>query len=121
MNNNKNTTGDNTKHATNNQLRHIASTAMQSACKITPRPFQLDVITHTTSMWCKPNVPQVTLLVQQTGSGKSSVCQTIGMIDAGIVLFVETTISLRADQVKKIKQASLSYVGPANVFQLDVI
>ena len=66
-------------------------------------------------------MPQVTLLVQRTGSGKSSVHQTIGMIDAGVTLVIETTISLGADQVKKIKQASLSSFGPANAFQLDVI
>ena len=43
------------------------------------------------------------------------------MIDEGVVLVIETTISLGDDQAKNMNQASVSSFGSANAFKLDVI
>ena len=71
-------------------------------------------------MRCKPKNPECTLLVQRAGAGKSSIYQTIGVVDAGIVLIIENTLSLGADQATKIREASSDY-GSVNAFQLDSI
>mmetsp|Transcript_22029 Transcript_22029/g.30966 ORF Transcript_22029/g.30966 Transcript_22029/m.30966 type:complete len:147 (+) Transcript_22029:499-939(+) len=71
-------------------------------------------------MKCHPQVPQACLLVATTGGGKSSVYQSIGAVDGGISLIIETTILLGADQSTKVKSAS-SQSGPVEAFQLDTI
>ena len=86
--------------------------AMESVWQRTPHPFQLKVISHVISMRCKPNQPAATLLVQRTGAGKSSTYQTIGVIHTGIVLVIETTLSLGADQATKIRNASSAFGSP---------
>jgi len=117
---NNESNNNNNKTVTMEQFDSIASKAMQSVWNRTPYPFQCKVISHVISMRCKPKRPEVTLLVQRTGSGKSSIYQTIGVIDGGIVLVVENTLSLGADQATKIRQASSQY-GTVNAFQLDSI
>ena len=98
----------------------IASEAMTSVWNKTPRPFQKDVIARIMSMHCGTNYPQASLLVQPTGCGKSSVYQTIGAIDGGVVLILETTLSLGADQAQKIESIS-SQTGSIKAYQLDGI
>lgn len=46
------------------------------------------------------------LLIQGTGSGESSVPQTIGVIDGGATIIIEDTLSLYANQISKIDAAS---------------
>ena len=58
------------------------------------------------------------LLVQGTGGGKSAVPQTVGIVDGGVTLIIENTLSLGADQEYRIIEASKS-VGPMESFQLD--
>ena len=45
--------------------------------------------------------PQPILLIQRMGSGKSSVYQTLSIIDIGITIVVECTFSLGSDQLSK--------------------
>ena len=98
----------------------IASKAMESVCHRSPRSFHRKIIPHALSMKCHPQVPQACILVAATGSGKSSAYQSIGAVDGGISLIIETAISLGADQTAKIKSAS-SQSSPAEAFQLDSI
>ena len=71
-------------------------------------------------MQAESNTPGGILLVQGTGGGKSCVMQTIEIINAGITLIIENTLSLGADQVSKIKECGQDY-GSINGFQLDLI
>ena len=103
-----------------NDFERITTQAMESVWQHTPHPFQLKVISHVISMRCKPNKPAATLLVQRTGAGKSSMFQTIGVIDAGIVLAIEPTLSLGADQATKVRNASSAF-GSVNAHQLDSV
>ena len=58
------------------------------------------------------------LLVKGTGSGKSAIMQTIGVIRGGITIIVENTQALGSDQCSKIDAASQEY-GVIAGFQLD--
>ena len=56
-------------------------------------------------MLCSPNSPQVLLLVQGTGSGKSVVTLNVGCVDCGVILIIEEFLSLAANKnLKLIKQ-----------------
>jgi len=77
-----------------NVFKDITSEAMSTVWHRTPREFQSNVISHILEMRCEPNTPQATLLVQGTGGGKSAVYQAIGIVDAGVTLVIETTLSL---------------------------
>ena len=98
----------------------IVQETMQSVWERSPLEFQIDVCSHVLKMHCEPNNYEATLLVQGAGSGKSSVFQTIGVVDGGIILILETTLSLGADQSQKINCASNSY-GQVMSFQLDSV
>ena len=71
-------------------------------------------------MRCPPNRPQALLLVQGTGGGKSAVAQTVGCVDYDVVLIIEETLALAADQKSKVGQARNNY-GPVLAYQLDSI
>ena len=96
----------------------VVSESMQSIWQRTPFQFQTNAISHIIKMRCENNKPQATLLAQGTGGGKSAVYQAVGTIDAGVILVIETTLSLGADQSSKISSAS-SDNGPIESFQLD--
>ena len=67
-----------------------------------------------------PHRPEALLLVQGTGGGKSAVAQTVGCVDCGVVIIIEETLALTADQKSKVGQASNTY-GPVLAYQLDSI
>ena len=69
-------------------------------------------------MRCLPNAPQACLLVQGAGGGKSAACQSVGTVDAGIILVIEPTLSLGADQASKISSATSEH-GDVDAYQLD--
>ena len=61
------------------------------------------------------------LLVQPTGSGKSTVPQTSSITTSGVTFIVECTQSLGSDQASKIKQASTSDHTHVYGHQLDLV
>ena len=93
-----------------NDFERTTTQAIESVWQRTPHPFQLKVMYYVISMRCKPNKPAATLLIQRARSGKSRTHQQIDVIDAGVVLVIDTTLSLGADQVTKIRN-TLSTVG----------
>ena len=101
-------------------LHIIIDEAMNTVWSRSPRDFQREVITHLLQMRCFPNTSGALLLVQGTGCGKSSVAQTFGVVDAGIVLIIENTLALGADQSSKINSSS-NTMGPVISIQLDSI
>ena len=71
-------------------------------------------------MHCSGNKPSSVLLVQGTGSGKSTVPQTVSVVTCGITLVIENTLSLGADQCSKFEKAVQNH-GPVQEFQLDAL
>ena len=98
----------------------IVKETMELIWNRSPHQFQTDISSHILKMNCEPNNCEACLLVQGTGGGKSSVFQTIDVVDGGIVLIIETTLSLGADQASKIDTASTSF-GSISSYQLDSI
>lgn len=89
----------------------IGVEAMRRVFHKTPRGYQNDVIPHVLSMIsCKHmNIPQPTLVVQPTGSGKSAIPQTVSVSSGGgVSIVLENTLSLGSDQVSKITQLESS-------------
>jgi superfamily II DNA helicase RecQ len=92
---------------TSNPYLDITKEAMNTALGHNPRGFQSDIIPHIISMNnCTTNSIQPTLLVQGTGGGKSSMYQAIGVIEGGVSLIIENTVSLSSDQLSKISHIS---------------
>ena len=84
----------------------IATNAMLEIWGKSPRSFQIPVIKKILKMKYRDESCESILLVQGTGSGKSSVPQTIGVVDGGVTIIIENTLSLSADQMSKIDAAS---------------
>ena len=101
-------------------LCSIASDAMREVWGRIPRDFQQVAIPRLLTMRHPPNRPQALLLVQRTGGGESAVAQTVGCVDCGVVLIVEETLALAADQKSKVGQARNAY-GPVLAHQLDSV
>ena len=103
-------------------LMHIVRDAMLAVWQKSPRAFQEEVIMKILSM--KVSSYQVetagVLIVQATGGGKSAIAQTSGVICGGSILVIEPILSLGADQMTKIMEAS-QVQGPVASFHLDEI
>ena len=93
---------------------------MQSVWNKTPVDFQREAIPRLLSMRCVPCNPQTFLLVQGTGSGKSAVAQTVGIVDGGVTLIIVETLALAVDQRSKIVSTNGVY-GPVLAYQLDSV
>lgn len=65
-------------------------------------------------------MPEPILLVQPTGSGKSSVPQNVSVVTSGVTFIIECTQSLGSDQASKIVQASTAHGALVYAYQLDV-
>lgn len=92
---NNNTIGNVNNHAntnanTDDPFLHITTEAIDIALGIQPRGFQCTVIPHMLKMGLSSHSQPIhpALLVQSTVGGKSSVCQTIGIVKSGISLIV---------------------------------
>ena len=68
-----------------------------------PREYQLEVISGLLKMIAKERKRQGVLLVQCTGSGKSTIPQTVAVVDGGITVIIESTLALSTDQQSKFK------------------
>ena len=80
----------------------IAKDAMEQVWSQSPRGYQSHVITHILRMMSFTCQPEPVLLVQSTGSGKSSVPLTCSVVDGGITIIVENTLALSSDQASKV-------------------
>ena len=85
-----------------------------------PREMQTNVIKITISKQREGISSKPVLLVKATGGGKSLVIQTIGVINAGVVIVIENTSSLSADKAEKIRNASKS-CGNISSIHLDQV
>lgn len=63
-----------------------------------------------------PSTPQVLLLVQGIGTGKSAMAHTVGIIDYSVTLVIEKTLALALDQQSKLYSAN-SLHGPVLGYQ----
>ena len=97
----------------------IADQAMFNVWGRTPRGYQRYVIPHILRMTKNIIPPGAILMVQATGSGKSSIPQTVAVVDGGITIIIENTLSLSSDQISKIKDHNENKNIVA--FQLDEI
>jgi superfamily II DNA or RNA helicase len=97
----------------------ISNQAMFEVWGRTPRGYQSYVISHILKMTKHVINPGAVLMVQATGSGKSSIPQTVGVVDGGITIIIENTLALSSDQMSKLSQSNTK----KNIvsFQLDEI
>ena len=63
--------------------------------------------------------PEPILMIQPTGSGKSTVPLTCAVIPGGVTIILEDTLALASDQTSKIKSIIVSNKKPVKSFQLD--
>ena len=63
-----------------------------------PRGFQIKAISTLLEINCLSGNPSSVLLIQGTGSGKSTVPQTTRVVTCGVTLIIENTLSLVANQ-----------------------
>ena len=114
------TTANSNKKELHAMLDLVTVAAMENVWSKSPCSYQLCAITSLLKMHCKGQHPSSLLLVQGTGTGKSTVPQTVGVITCGVTLVIENTLSLGADQRSKFKNAS-QHNGPITAYQLDSI
>ena len=94
----------------------MVAMAMTSAFDNQPHSWQLKVIYKL----CRMCPFSTLLLVRPTGGGKSAVRNTFAVLTAGVSLTITPLLSLSADQVKKLKNASQAH-GHVVSFHLDEI
>ena len=92
----------------------ISIQTMEEIFNRSPRGFQLLIIPHILRMITGQLKKQPVLMVQPTGSGKSTVPLTVATADGGITVVIENTLSLGTDQSMKVhaiaKSTPLRYV-----------
>ena len=93
--------------------------AMQKMFNRSPRLYQAQIITHILKMMSNELPPEPILMVQPTGSGKSTVPLTCAIIPGGVTIILENTLALASDQTSKVKSIITSNVKPVKSFQLD--
>ena len=64
--------------------------------------------------------PEALLLIQPTGSGKSTVLQTASVVTNGVSIIIEPTLALSSDQASKFQQASKNFSSLAYSYQLNL-
>jgi hypothetical protein len=110
---------NNQQHQLHSTYSSIADTAMVSVWGRRPRGYQRHVIPHILKMM-NGNIPsEGIMLVQGTGSGKSSVPQTVAVVDGGVTIVIENTLALGSDQRSKIAAANDYDGGKVLGIQLD--
>ena len=99
----------------------IVSEAMQTVWSRSPRDYQSSVISRILQMISGDIPAQSILTVQCTGSGKSALPQTVSIIEFGVAIVIEPTLSLSSDQSLKFNEANSINNMPIYCFQLDRI
>ena len=79
---------------------------MEQVWDRSPNSFQSEIIPLILQMMAGDLVSEGLLLVQPTGSGKSSVPQTASVVTSGATIVIEPTLSLSSDQASKFNQAT---------------
>ena len=98
----------------------IAKRAMEEVWGRTPNHFQSEIIPLILQMMAGDLTSEALLLVQPTGSGKSSVPQTASVITSGVTIIIEPTLSLSSDQSSKFNHATNVPGGLVYSYQLDL-
>ena len=92
----------------------ISMQTMQTIFNRSPRGFQFKIISHILRMITGDLKKQPVLMVQPTGSGKSTVPLTVATADGGITIIIENTLSLGTDQAMKVpliaQSSTLRYI-----------
>ena len=73
----------------------IAKRAMEEVWDRSPNHFQSEIIPLILQMMTGDLTSEGLLLVQPTGSGKSSVPQTASVVTSGVTIIIEPTLALR--------------------------
>ena len=97
----------------------ITVDTMRSVWGRSPRLYQAYVIPHLLKMMCNIIPPAPVLLVQSTGTGKSSVPLTAATVDGGITVIVQNTLALGSDQALKISLLAQNSCKNVKAYQLD--
>ena len=92
--------------------------SMRHIFGFTPHPFQRKAMLYLIKM--KINHCSPTLLVHGTSGSTSSICQTVGIIEGGILLIIQKTLSFSSDQTCEISLALSKHEGFHDM-QLDSI
>ena len=97
----------------------IAYSAMEKVFSRTPRSYQSSIIAHILKMMSGEDPAEPVLMIQPTGSGKSTVPLTCSVVQGGVSIVVENTLALGSDQSSKI--SSIVNPGVKNIksYQLD--
>ena len=82
--------------------KQIATDAMATMFNRKPRGFQEEVIPHLIKMLSGAVAKQAILMIQPTGSGKSTVPLTASVVDGGVTFIIENTLALGTDQCSKV-------------------
>ena len=98
----------------------IAKEAMEEVWGRSPNRFQIEIIPTILQMLTKDSRPEALLLVQPTGSGKSTVPQTASVVTNGVSIIIEPTLALSSDQASKFENASKDFGGLVYSYQLDL-
>lgn len=98
----------------------ITTSAMQSIWSRSPRGYQNIVIPHVLRMMANVYPPEPVLVVQSTGSGKSTIPLTCSVVDGGVTIIVENTLALGSDQVTKVLLNATNSHKHVKAYQLDV-
>ena len=97
----------------------IASSAMEKIYNRTPRSFQRLVISHLLKMMAFELQPEPVLMVQPTGSGKSTIPLTCAVVTGGVTFIIKNTLALASDQASKIPSLVNSSVKEIKAYQFD--
>ena len=98
----------------------VAKDAMLQVWGRNPRHYQSFVISHILRMMAKQTKPDPVLLVQSTGSGKSSIPLTCAVVDGGVSIIIENTLALSSDQASKVNTQANTDSKKVRAFQLDL-
>ena len=92
---------------------------MQKVFNRTPRLYQGPVISHLLKMMAFELPPEPVLMVQPTGSGKSTVPLTCAVVTGGVTFIIENTLALGSDQASKVPSLVTSSIKEIKSYQLD--
>ena len=82
-------------------LRAVGSATMSNVWSKTACSYQTDAVTYLSQMSPKGQKPSPFLLIQRTGSSKSTVSQTVGFVTRGVSIVLQNTLSIGADWQSK--------------------
>ena len=99
---------------------NLAVNTMQSVYSRSPRDYQQSIIPHILRMMANVIPCEPVLLVQSTGSGKSSVPLTCAVVEGGVSFIIENTLSLGSDQTSKVNLTSSQQSKIIKSYQLDM-